>query len=162
MLGNGDQCFIICICWTVIGNEIRYNWTIVLPAELSAATALVHYWDPPKELWGYLYYLSWIILRFFLVIIFGRYYLYVSPSQRGQHGRNNLANGAQLLGAVAVNCLRVGTYGEIEFWFSVIKILTIAIISWVSERRSENHLTSSFVFTVILGIVLDLGAGDDG
>ena len=39
------------------------------------------------------------------------------------------ANSTQLFLAVAVNCFSSRVYGEFEFWFSTVKVITIVFIS---------------------------------
>ena len=74
------------------------DWTIVLPAELSAAAVLIGYWAPDINP------AAWIAIC--------------------------------LVVAVAINCGGTRVYGEMEFWFAIIKVLTI-------------------VGLIILGIILD-------
>ncbi|KAG6907866.1 hypothetical protein DXG01_007080 [Tephrocybe rancida] len=84
-----------------LGWNFWYNWTIVLPAELTAAAVLIGFWsdvDPAV----------WITMT--MVITIG------------------------------VNMFGAGVYGEAEFVFASIKVITI-------------------VGLIILGIVLDLGGG---
>ncbi|KAI0321691.1 amino acid permease [Amylostereum chailletii] len=88
-----------------MGWNYWYNWTIILPAELSASAVLVNYWDSDTNLNS-----VWIIL--FLLVV------------------------------VVINFLGAGAYGEAEFIFASIKVITI-------------------VGLIILGIVLDLGGGPD-
>lgn len=70
-----------------MGWNYWYNWTIILPAELSAAATLMHFWVDSK--WDPL----WIIICFLVVI--------------------------------AINLLGAGAYGEAEFIFASIKVLTV-------------------------------------
>lgn len=79
-----------------------YNWTIVLPAELSAASVLIGYWDSSVNV------AAWITMCLGVVIL--------------------------------LNMFGPGIYGEAEFIFASIKVLTITGL-------------------IILGIVLDLGGG---
>ncbi|KAI0053279.1 hypothetical protein FA95DRAFT_717788 [Auriscalpium vulgare] len=88
-----------------MGWNYWYNWTIILPAELSAASILIDYWDKNTNL-------------------------------------NSLWITICLLVVVAINFLGAGAYGEAEFVFASIKVITI-------------------VGLIILGIVLDLGGGPD-
>ncbi|KXN89850.1 Dicarboxylic amino acid permease [Leucoagaricus sp. SymC.cos] len=85
-----------------MGWNYWYNWTIVLPAELSAAAVLIGFWN--KEINP----AAWITITIVVVII--------------------------------INFLGAGAYGEAEFIFASIKVITI-------------------VGLIILGIVLDLGGG---
>ncbi|KAI0307842.1 amino acid permease [Multifurca ochricompacta] len=82
-----------------MGWNYWYNWTIILPAELSAASVLVDFWDKNTNLNS-----LWIIIC--IIVVF------------------------------------LGAYGEAEFIFASIKVLTI-------------------VGLIILGIILDLGGGPD-
>ncbi|KAL5494760.1 hypothetical protein ACEPAI_222 [Sanghuangporus weigelae] len=81
-----------------------YNWTIGIPAELSALAVLMQFWKSPDD---------------------------VSPAVWITMG---------LVIVVFINLLGVGVYGECEFIFASIKVITI-------------------VGLIILGIVLDLGGG---
>ncbi|KAJ3870099.1 amino acid permease/ SLC12A domain-containing protein [Lentinula novae-zelandiae] len=86
-----------------MGWNYWYNWTIILPAELSAAAVLINYWNQDTQL-NY----AWITIC--------------------------------LLVVVAINLCGAGVYGEAEFIFASIKVLTITGL-------------------IILGIVIDLGGG---
>ncbi|GAA6044926.1 hypothetical protein JCM8097_004461 [Rhodosporidiobolus ruineniae] len=88
-----------------MGWNYWYNWTIVLPAELSAAAVLIGYWDKSTNPG------VWIAVT--LVI------------------------------ACAINFGGSRVYGECEFWFAIIKVVTI-------------------VGLIILGIILDCGGGPNG
>ncbi|KAJ7597214.1 amino acid permease [Mycena floridula] len=84
-----------------MGWNYWYNWTIVLPAELSAASVLISFWsDVNPAVW----------ISICLVVV------------------------------VAINMCGAGVYGEAEFIFASIKVITITGL-------------------IILGIVLDLGGG---
>ncbi|TFK76917.1 hypothetical protein BDN72DRAFT_852187 [Pluteus cervinus] len=83
----------------------RYNWAIILPAELSAASVLIGFWDKETNP------SAWIAICLVVVIV--------------------------------INMLGAGAYGEAEFIFASIKVVTI-------------------VGLIILGIVLDLGGGPNG
>jgi len=87
-----------------MGWNYWYNWTIILPAELSAAAVLIGYWN--KEVNPAV----WITVC--------------------------------LIVTVFINMMGAGVYGECEFVFASIKVITI-------------------VGLIILGIVLDLGGGPD-
>jgi len=88
-----------------MGWNYWYNWTIVLPAELSAASVLIDFWNKDTKLNS-----AWITIC--LVVV------------------------------VAINSMGAGAYGEAEFIFASIKVLTITGL-------------------IILGIILDLGGGPD-
>lgn len=88
-----------------MGWNYWYNWTIVLPAELSAAAVLIDFWDKDTKLNS-----AWVTIC--LVVV------------------------------VAINFMGAGAYGEAEFIFASIKVLTITGL-------------------IILGIILDLGGGPD-
>ncbi|KAI0935319.1 hypothetical protein AcV7_003793 [Taiwanofungus camphoratus] len=79
-----------------------YNWTIILPAEISAAAVLINYWDQSVNN------AVWITMCLVVVIL--------------------------------INMFGAGAYGEAEFIFASIKVITITGL-------------------IILGIVLDLGGG---
>ncbi|KZS93405.1 amino acid permease [Sistotremastrum niveocremeum HHB9708] len=86
-----------------MGWNYWYNWTIILPAELSAAATLVSYWthnDINPAVWISI---CWVVV-------------------------------------VTINMLGAGAYGECEFIFASIKVITITGL-------------------IILGIVIDLGGG---
>ncbi|KAI0004296.1 amino acid permease [Russula compacta] len=88
-----------------MGWNYWYNWTIVLPAELSAAAVLIDFWDKDTQLNS-----AWVTIC--LVVVVG------------------------------INMMGAGAYGEAEFCFASIKVLTITGL-------------------IILGIILDLGGGPD-
>ncbi|KAH9004407.1 amino acid permease [Lactarius hatsudake] len=88
-----------------MGWNYWYNWTIILPAELSAASVLVDFWDKNTKLNS-----LWISICIIVVVF--------------------------------INFLGAGAYGEAEFIFASIKVVTI-------------------VGLIILGIILDLGGGPD-
>ncbi|KAL5519449.1 hypothetical protein ACEPAH_1132 [Sanghuangporus vaninii] len=81
-----------------------YNWTIGIPAELSALAVLMQFWKSPDDVSPAV----WITMSLVIVVF--------------------------------INLLGVGVYGECEFIFSSLKVITI-------------------VGLIILGIVLDLGGG---
>ncbi|KAH8929967.1 amino acid permease [Atractiella rhizophila] len=89
-----------------MGWNYWYNWTIVLPAEISAAAVLIHYWNDNSNLDP-----AWISI--FLVVVW------------------------------AINLGGARAYGEMEFWFASIKVITI-------------------VGLIIGGIVLTAGGGPSG
>ncbi|KAI0661389.1 amino acid permease [Cubamyces menziesii] len=79
-----------------------YNWTVILPAEISAASVVINYWNKTIND------AAWITICLVVVIV--------------------------------INALGAGAYGEAEFIFCSIKVVTI-------------------VGLIILGIILDLGGG---
>jgi len=85
-----------------MGWNYWYNWTIILPAELSAAAVLINYWNTSVNN------SVWIVMC--LVVV------------------------------VTINMFGAGAYGEAEFIFASIKVITITGL-------------------IILGLVLDLGGG---
>ncbi|KAJ7507461.1 amino acid permease [Mycena galericulata] len=85
-----------------MGWNYWYNWTIVLPAELSAAAVLINFWNKTVNN------AAWITIVMVVVI--------------------------------TINFCGAGVYGEAEFIFASIKVITITGL-------------------IILGIVLDLGGG---
>lgn len=87
-----------------MGWNYWYNWVIILPAELSAASVLIGFWDQKTNP------AVWISVCLVVVVF--------------------------------INMLGSGAYGEAEFIFASIKVITI-------------------VGLIILGIVLDLGGGPD-
>lgn len=84
-----------------LGWNYWYNWTIILPAELSAAAVLIGFWSPVNPA-------VWITVT--------------------------------LVVTITINMFGAGVYGEAEFIFASIKVITV-------------------VGLIILGIVLDLGGG---
>ncbi|KAK7682321.1 hypothetical protein QCA50_014525 [Cerrena zonata] len=90
-----------------LGWAAWYNWSVTLPAEISAAAIVVQFWDINRT--------------------FNPAYL----------------TGIFLFLAVAVNCFSSRVYGEFEFWFSTVKVMTIVLI-------------------IIVCLILDLGAGAEG
>ncbi|KAH9946675.1 amino acid permease [Amylocystis lapponica] len=86
----------------VMGWNYWYNWTIILPAELSAAAVLINYWNKTIND------AAWISICLVIVVV--------------------------------INMFGAGVYGEAEFIFASIKVITITGL-------------------IILGIVLDLGGG---
>ncbi|KAF8167918.1 amino acid permease [Crassisporium funariophilum] len=87
-----------------MGWNYWYNWCIVLPAELSAASVLIGFWN--KDINPAV----WVTICMVVVVV--------------------------------INMLGAGVYGEAEFIFASIKVITITGL-------------------IILGIVLDLGGGPD-
>ncbi|KAI9063004.1 amino acid permease [Trametes sanguinea] len=85
-----------------MGWNYWYNWTIILPAELSAAAVLINYWNKSVN--------NAVWITICLVVV------------------------------VTINMFGAGVYGECEFIFASIKVITITAL-------------------IILGIVLDLGGG---
>ncbi|GAA96383.1 hypothetical protein E5Q_03050, partial [Mixia osmundae IAM 14324] len=75
-----------------MGWNYWYNWTIVLPAELSAAAVLVSYWVPAEH---------------------------VSPA---------VWITVCLIVVVGINLGGAGFYGEAEFFFSMIKVVTVVVL----------------------------------
>ncbi|KAI0001988.1 amino acid permease [Russula vinacea] len=88
-----------------MGWNYWYCWTIVLPAELSAASVLIDFWDKNTNVNS-----AWVTICLAVV--------------------------------VAINFMGAGAYGEAEFIFASIKVLTITGL-------------------IILGVILDLGGGPD-
>ena len=87
-----------------MGWNYWFNWTIILPAELSAASVLINLWnDSISDA-------LWISICFIVVVI--------------------------------INFFGASAYGEFEFWFASIKVLTITGL-------------------IILGIVITSGGGPD-
>ncbi|KAI0374233.1 amino acid permease [Pilatotrama ljubarskyi] len=86
----------------VMGWNYWYNWTIILPAELSAAAVLINYWNKSVN--------NAVWITMCLVVV------------------------------ITINMFGAGVYGECEFIFASIKVITITGL-------------------IILGIVLDLGGG---
>ncbi|TCD65856.1 hypothetical protein EIP91_002117 [Steccherinum ochraceum] len=90
-----------------LGWAAWYNWSVTLPAEISAATIVVQFWDKDKT---------------------------IPPA---------VCSVIFLLLATGVNCFSSRVYGEFEFWFSTMKVLTIVVL-------------------IVMCLILDLGAGNEG
>ncbi|EJD51892.1 hypothetical protein AURDEDRAFT_111470 [Auricularia subglabra TFB-10046 SS5] len=86
-----------------MGWNYWYNWTIVMPAELSAAAIIVNFWAKES-----INNAAWITICLVVVVV--------------------------------INLFGAKAYGEAEFWFASIKVITITGL-------------------IILGIILDLGGG---
>lgn len=98
-----------------------YNYIIVLPAELSAASVLITYWTP--------------------------------AGQEGSTCTAGICNnamwvGLMLIAVFAINYAGTRFYGEMEFWFSSIKVITIIglIIAGIviSAGGGPNHQAIGF------------------
>ncbi|KAF8997849.1 amino acid permease [Cyathus striatus] len=87
-----------------MGWNYWYNWTILLPAELSAAAVLIGFWNRENPISP----AAWVTITMAITII--------------------------------INMFGAGAYGEAEFIFVSIKVVTITGL-------------------IILGIILDLGGG---
>ena len=87
-----------------MGWNYWFNWMIILPAELSAASVLINLWNSTISDG------AWITIIFFVVVL--------------------------------INFFGAGFYGECEFWFASIKVLTITGL-------------------IVLGIVITSGGGPD-
>ncbi|KAI0823275.1 amino acid permease-domain-containing protein [Trametes gibbosa] len=90
-----------------LGWAAWYNWSITLPAEITAAAVVIGYWDTNHKI------SVAVISGLFLVI------------------------------ATAVNCFPSRYYGELEFYMSCMKVLTIVSI-------------------ILVGLLIDLGASKQG
>ncbi|KAK7689427.1 hypothetical protein QCA50_007219 [Cerrena zonata] len=90
-----------------LGWAAWYNWSVTLPAEISAAVILVQFWDKDSV---------------------------VNP---------RFLTGLLLISAVSINCFSSRVYGELEFWFSTLKVATIVII-------------------ILVSLVIDFGASTQG
>jgi amino acid transporter len=93
-----------------------YNYIVVLPAELSAAAVLVSYWTPAGQ---------------------------VDSTCTSAVCSNALWIGIFLIVVYAINYAGTRVYGEMEFWFCSIKVITI-------------------VGLIILGIIISAGGGPNG
>ncbi|KAJ7583621.1 amino acid permease/ SLC12A domain-containing protein, partial [Mycena floridula] len=96
-----------------LGWNAWYNWTIILPTELSAAAVLMGAFFSDDH------------------------------SDAFYRNTNLIAISTMLVLAIAINCFGAKGYGEAEFIFSCIKILTIVIL-------------------IIAGLALDLRTGPQG
>ncbi|KAH9919155.1 amino acid permease-domain-containing protein [Epithele typhae] len=91
-----------------LGWAAWYNWSVTLPAEITAAALVIGYWDKT--------------LSTPLVMV---------------------VSGMFLLVATIINCFPSRVYGEMEFYLSFLKVLTIVV-------------------TVISCLLIDLGASHQG
>lgn len=73
---------------------------------------------------------------------------------------NRLPNIPQLAIATLINCFSSRVYGEFEYYFSAIKVLTIVCISELTSNDAPAFRPSN-LYTVVLSIVIDLGAGQN-
>ncbi|KAH9849492.1 amino acid permease-domain-containing protein [Lenzites betulinus] len=90
-----------------LGWAAWYNWSVTLPAEITAAAVVLGYWESTARI------SVAATSGFFLVV------------------------------ATAVNCFPSRYYGEIEFYLSCLKVLTIVSI-------------------ILIGLLIDLGASKQG
>ncbi|TFY78492.1 hypothetical protein EWM64_g5521 [Hericium alpestre] len=88
-----------------MGWNYWYNWTIVLPAELSAAAVLINFWDKDVNLNA-----AWVTICLIVVVI--------------------------------INFLGAGAYGEAEFIFASIKVITITGAYGMVSSSSGSCLIS--------------------
>lgn len=89
-----------------MGWNYWYNWTVILPAELSAASVLVDFWDKDTKLNS-----LWIVICIVVVVFI-----------------NFLGAGTMLRPSLSLSLTNsgdLGAYGEAEFFFASIKVLTI-------------------------------------
>ncbi|GBE85477.1 Arginine permease CAN1 [Sparassis crispa] len=90
-----------------LGWAAWYNWSVTLPAEITAAAVLVSFWETK--------------------------YIMPVPAMIGI-----------FLGlAIGINCFSSRVYGEMEFWLSTFKVLTIVLL-------------------ILVNLIIDLGAGSEG
>ncbi|KAK5698000.1 hypothetical protein LTR97_006960 [Elasticomyces elasticus] len=93
-----------------------YNYIIVLPAEISAAAVLISYWTPAGD---------------------------VDSTCTAGICSNAMWVGLLLIVVLAINFGGTRVYGEMEYWFVLIKVITI-------------------VGLIITGIIITSGGGPDG
>ncbi|OBZ71741.1 Lysine-specific permease [Grifola frondosa] len=79
-----------------LGWAAWYNWSVTIPAEITAAAVVVGFWDPEYKVP-----VAATSILFLIVV-------------------------------VLVNCFSSRVYGELEFWLSTIKVITIVVIIVVS------------------------------
>ena len=105
-----------------MGWNYWYNWTIILPAELSAAAVLINFWN--KDINNS----AWIIICLVVVVA-------INFMGAGVF-RFCFKTGVWLNGLVA------GAYGEAEFIFASIKVLTIVGKLFYVDicRGADRHL----------------------
>jgi lysine-specific permease len=87
-----------------------FNWALTIPAELSASATVVAYWLP-QDADGNVtgHFKTWIVPILIILLM------------------------------IAVNMLGVKAYGELEYWFSILKVVTV-------------------IMFIIVGILVDAGA----
>lgn len=97
-----------------------YNWTIILPAELSAAAVLINYWMDGR------------IKSVPSAFIFDH-------DSDNFHFSDALWISICLIVVVVINMLGAGVYGECEFVFASIKVITITglIVSFKPHIRKD-------------------------
>ncbi|CCL98194.1 uncharacterized protein FIBRA_00188 [Fibroporia radiculosa] len=86
-----------------------YNWTIIFPAELSAAAVLINYWDQSTNNG------VWITMCLAVVVLINMFGVALSKSPRTYYINDSLTKFARAS----------GVYGEAEFIFASIKVFTI-------------------------------------
>ncbi|KAM5541210.1 hypothetical protein V8D89_005139 [Ganoderma adspersum] len=91
-----------------LGWAAWYHWSVVLPAEITAAAVVIEYWNAG-------------IAKGIIVAV----------------------SGVFLLIATMVNCFPSRVYGQMEYYLSCLKVMTIVLI-------------------VLLGLLIDLGASHQG
>ncbi|CAK7214651.1 hypothetical protein SEUCBS140593_002253 [Sporothrix eucalyptigena] len=101
----------------------QYNYIIVLPAEMSAAAVLISYWTPAGA---------------------------VDSTCTTGICNNAMWVGLMLIAVYAVNYAGTRVYGEMEFWFASIKVITIIglIIAGIviSAGGGPNHEAIGFKY----------------
>ncbi|KAJ7873272.1 amino acid permease/ SLC12A domain-containing protein [Mycena olivaceomarginata] len=105
-----------------MGWNYWYSWAVVLPAELSASAVLINYWNKTINN------AAWVT-----IIMVGMLLCSLTYVARLTYFQ---------LVVIVINLFGAGVYGEAEFIFASIKVITITGL-------------------IILGIVLDLGGGPD-
>ena len=107
-----------------IGWFYWYNWTIILPAELSAAAVLINYWTTSIDN------SVWIIICLAVVVV-------INSFGAGMYSFSFIVK-------VLCSPFRLlGIYGEAEFIFASIKVVTIVgepILASSAVRGSRPHL----------------------
>ncbi|KAF7301525.1 Lysine-specific permease [Mycena indigotica] len=117
-----------------MGWNYWYNWTIILPAEISAAAILIDFWTEKVNNAVWMTIVMLVVIGINMCGTLPHYYLVASPSTDFQE------QVVSMIPADGALTRPSGFYGEMEFIFASIKVLTITGL-------------------IILGIVLDLGGG---
>jgi yeast amino acid transporter len=116
---------------------LRYNWSIVLPAELSAAAVLIGYWIGPYEVNPAV----WITVCMVIVVLI-----------------NVLGAGKLTISFRSFHQLKrhEGAYGEAEFIFAY-ELQSSCIREFTTKVRHRSIKIITIVGLIILGLIIDLG-----
>jgi amino acid transporter len=111
-----------------MGWNYWYNWTIVLPAELSAAAVLIDFWDKDTKVNS-----AWVTICLVVVVAINFMGAGVSPCCAEADRTYQI-------------WITTGAYGEAEFIFASIKVLTITGMSLLRHFSHGAHVENTFRF----------------